>query len=69
VSYWGPTKDNSTALLLVLMPLMVVKFFMVAWFFMHLKQDSRMFSRVFSGGLMLAVGVYVVVLLTFNEFF
>ena len=60
---------SSTALLLVLMPMMVVKFAMVAWFFMHLKQDSRLFSRLFVSGLILAVIVYAIVLLAFDEFF
>lgn len=60
---------SSTALLLLLMPMMVAKFFMVAWYFMHLKQDSRLFSRLFVGGLVLASSVYVIVLLAFDEFF
>ena len=62
-------EDNSTLLLLFLMPVMTVKFGMVAWYFMHLKSDSRLFSRLFVGGLFLAVGVYLIVLLAFDEFF
>jgi hypothetical protein len=42
---------------------------MVAWYFMHLKSDSRMFTRVFVAGLVLAVIVYMIFLLTFDEFF
>jgi cytochrome c oxidase subunit 4 len=61
--------DNSTLLVLFLLPVMAVKFGMVAWYFMHLKQDSRLFTRVFTGGVILAVGVYLVVLLAFDEFF
>ncbi len=60
---------SSTALLLVLMPMMVVKFAMVAWFFMHLKQDSRLFSRLFVTGIVLAFTVYAIVLFAFDEFF
>jgi cytochrome c oxidase subunit IV len=60
---------SSTALILVLMPMMVVKFAMVAWFFMHLKQDSRLFSRLFVAGIVLAAIVYMIVLLAFDEFF
>ena len=60
---------SSTALLLVLMPMMVVKFAMVAWFFMHLKQDSRIFSRLFVSGIVLAFIVYAIVLFAFDEFF
>ena len=62
-------EDNTTLLLLFLMPVMTVKFGMVAWFFMHLKSDSRLFTRLFLGGIVLAVGVYLIVLLAFDEFF
>jgi cytochrome c oxidase subunit 4 len=69
-TYFIPAfEDNSTLLLVFLMPVMIVKFFMVAWFFMHLKQDSRLFSRLFVSGLLLAVAVYAIVLLAFDEFF
>jgi cytochrome c oxidase subunit 4 len=61
-------KDNSTLLLIFLMPVMAVKFGMVAWFFMHLKSDSRLFSRMFITGIVLAVIVYMIVLLTFETF-
>ena len=60
---------STTALMLVLIPMMVVKFAMVAWFFMHLKQDSRIFSRLFVSGILLACGVYAIVFFTFDEFF
>jgi caa(3)-type oxidase subunit IV len=62
-------EGNATRQWLVLGPLMTIKFAMVAWFFMHLKQDSRLFSRLFVSGIMLAVGVYVIVLLAFDQFF
>ena len=62
-------EDNSTLLLLFLMPVMTVKFGMVAWYFMHLKSDSRLFSRLFISGIMLAVIVYMIFLLAFDEFF
>jgi cytochrome c oxidase subunit 4 len=62
-------EGNATRQWLVLGPLMTIKFSMVAWFFMHLKQDSRLFSRVFVGGLTLAIGVYIIVLLAFDQFF
>jgi hypothetical protein len=42
---------------------------MVAWFFMHLKSDSRLFSRVFLAGIVMAVAIYMAVLLAFDEFF
>ena len=62
-------EDNSTLLLLFLMPVMTLKFGMVAWYFMHLKSDSRLFSRLFITGIVLAVIVYMIVLLAFDEFF
>jgi cytochrome c oxidase subunit 4 len=51
-----------------LLIMMVVKFAMVAMFFMHLKFDNRLFSWVFIAGLVLAVVVYIAMLLAF-EFF
>lgn len=62
-------EDNTSLLLIFLIPVMTVKFGMVAWFFMHLKTDSRLFSRLFISGLLLAVGVYMILLLAFDEFF
>jgi cytochrome c oxidase subunit IV len=46
----------------------VMKFSLVALFFMHLRFDSRIFRRMFLTGLGLAVTVYMVVLLTFRVF-
>jgi cytochrome c oxidase subunit 4 len=62
--------DPSTAaLILMLMPMMVVKFAMVAWFFMHLKQVASIFRRLFVTGFAVAVVVYSIVLLTFDKVF
>jgi cytochrome c oxidase subunit IV len=47
---------------------MIVKFTMVAMFFMHLRFDSIVFTRVFVAGVVLAVGVYLVMLSTFHTF-
>jgi cytochrome c oxidase subunit IV len=38
---------------------MIVKFGTVAAWFMHLRFDSRLFRRVFVGGLILAILVYL----------
>lgn len=62
-------EGNATRQWLVLGPLMTIKFAMVAWYFMHLKQDSRLFSRIFVSGIVLAVGVYIIVLLAFDQLF
>ena len=51
-----------------LLIMMVVKFALVAMFFMHLKFDNKLFSWAFVAGLILALVVYVATLLAF-EFF
>jgi cytochrome c oxidase subunit 4 len=51
-----------------LLVLMVVKFFIVVSYFMHLKFDNSIFSWMFYGGLFLAIGVYVAALATFHFF-
>jgi cytochrome c oxidase subunit IV len=57
------------ALIPILLVLMVIKFWYVAAFFMHLRFDTRMFSWVFVAGIAFALGVYIVTLLTFQHFF
>ena len=51
-----------------LLIMMVVKFFMVVSYFMHLKFDNKIFSWLFYAGLFLAIGVYVAALGTFHFF-
>jgi cytochrome c oxidase subunit 4 len=51
-----------------LLVLMVIKFFIVVSYFMHLKFDNSIFSWMFYGGLFLAIGVYVAALATFHFF-
>jgi len=51
-----------------LLIMMVVKFFMVVSYFMHLKFDNKVFSWMVYAGLFLAVGVYVAALSTFHFF-
>lgn len=50
---WGALAIPS----LILM--MAVKFWIVAWFFMHLRNDNKLLTAVFYAGLVLAVGVYM----------
>jgi cytochrome c oxidase subunit 4 len=64
VWHWSDTNDFG--IITVLLILMAVKFFIVAYIFMHLKFDKPLLTRVFYGGLLLAVGVYVAVLTMFN---
>ena len=66
---WASYTDwLGAAFLPVLLVLMVVKFFSVVLFFMHLRFDSKIFSALFYAGLFLAVGVYTVALFTFHFF-
>ncbi len=51
-----------------LLLLMAVKFSIVAMFFMHLRYDTPMLSRVFVFGLILAVSVYIATLAAFEHF-
>jgi cytochrome c oxidase subunit 4 len=48
--------------------LMVLKFWTVVSYFMHLKHDNTMFKLLFYSGLFLAVLVYLAALLTFQFF-
>lgn len=52
----------------VLLALMVLKFWTVVSYFMHLKFDSPIFTKLFYTGLILAVLVYGAALLTFQFF-
>jgi cytochrome c oxidase subunit IV len=57
---------KTEVLVAVLVPVMVVKFAIVAMYFMHLKFDSPLFTRMFIAGLAFAVGVYSVLLTVFR---
>lgn len=48
--------------------LMIVKFVIVASFFMHLRFDNKIFTYLFYSGLFLAVAVYAGALATFKFF-
>lgn len=54
------------ALLPVLFVLMSVKFLLVVLYFMHLKFDASIFSKLFWSGFALAILVYLVTLTTFQ---
>ena len=51
--------DIGALFLPLLIVLMLIKFFTVVLFFMHLKFDNKLFSAMFYAGLGLAVFVYV----------
>lgn len=52
----------------LLLILMVIKFVTVALYFMHLKFDKKLYSYMFYAGLVLALGVYIGALATFQFF-
>jgi len=65
VSYSSYSARLITAALLCLM---FLKFLLVVLWFMHLKFDSRRYSRFFVMGLAGALTLYVIVLMTFGVF-
>lgn len=67
-TYFESVVDWGRALVPALLVMMAFKFYLVATWFMHLKFDSKLFARMFQGGLILAVAVYVATLAAF-EFF
>jgi len=60
--------DLGPIFLPALIILMLVKFFAVVSYFMHLKFDNRLFSLLFYLGLGLAATVYIIALFTFKFF-
>ena len=65
---WPYIVDDGPILMWPLLIVMAIKFVIIAAFFMHLKFDSKILTRVFYSGLLLAVGVYVAALTTFQLF-
>jgi len=61
-------KDSFVATVAALILMMIVKFALVAAFFMHLRFDNKLFRVVFLTGIILAVTVYMIVLFTFHVF-
>jgi cytochrome c oxidase subunit 4 len=57
---------SGSMLVPVLLILMAVKFFIVAWVFMHLKFDKPILTWLFYSGLVTAVLVYLAALTTFR---
>jgi len=55
-----------TLLVAMLLGLAFIKFGMVAAYFMHLKFDGRLLRRLFVTGILLALAVYTVALLTMD---
>jgi cytochrome c oxidase subunit 4 len=51
-----------------LLALMIVKFALVAMFFMHLKFDNRILTTVFACGIFIAVSIILALLAVFGKF-
>jgi cytochrome c oxidase subunit 4 len=56
---------NSNILIVALATMAAIKFYLVAAWYMHMKQDSGLFRRMFVAGIVLATIVYGVVIFTF----
>jgi cytochrome c oxidase subunit 4 len=65
---WSWGGDSNAGVITLLMLLMAIKFFSVAYVFMHLKWDKPLLGRVFYSGLALAVIVYIAVMFMFRIF-
>lgn len=52
----------------LMITLMLIKFFSVVLFFMHLRFDNKLYSALFYMGLGLAVFVYMLAMFTFHVF-
>ena len=57
---------GKTTVKLGLLALMVVKFWIVGSYFMHLKFDSNVLTWLFVAGLVLALGVYFIMMSAFE---
>lgn len=62
----GAVRVSRDLLVSVILVLMVVKFAIVAMYFMHLKYDDPLLSRIFMAGIFIALAVFVVMLSTLN---
>ena len=63
---WFGRDDTHLVAYPMLLILMVVKFGLIASFFMHLRFDRRILTRIFYFGLGLAMAVYIVALSVMN---
>lgn len=62
---WWP-EDSRNIAVPVLLILMVIKFFLVALWFMHLKWDPALLKRTFYSGMVVAILVYAIALSAMN---
>lgn len=67
-TYFDSVLDLGQLLMPLLIVLMGVKFYLIAAYFMHLRYDPKLLRRTFLVGIVLALGVYLIMLIAF-EFF
>jgi len=67
-TYFVEGDVSDTLLYISLTVLMVVKFAIVGLYFMHLKFDSKVYTWMFTAGLVLAMAVYAIMLLASSFF-
>ena len=65
IYYIGFFEEHTGALIAFLIAFALLKFVMVAAWFMHLRFDSRVFRRFFITGLLLGMVIFGIVLWTF----
>lgn len=61
-----PFFQNNSVVIASLLFMMVVKFYLVCTWFMHLRFDNPIFGKMFVAGLVLAVAVYSIALSAFE---
>ena len=67
-TYFRSVVDFGVVLMPLLLVLMGIKFYLIAAYFMHLRYDRKILRRVFLTGIVLAVGVYLIMLTAFKLF-
>ena len=60
-----PTWMSSSWVLFLVVAMSIVKFWMVIWFFMHLRDDPKIYTGFFSSGMVIGVGTFVVLIAMF----
>ena len=64
----GEIEASRNILVPIILVIMVIKFAIVALYFMHLKFDDPILSRIFLAGILIACAVFFVMLFSMNFF-
>jgi mono/diheme cytochrome c family protein len=62
---YPPAFMSSGWILFWLIAMSLVKFWMVIWFFMHLKDDDKLYTGFFSSGMVIGMGTFVALVFLF----